>query len=133
MADDKFDDEEQDGVEPDLDLNEVVSTEGERSGERLLLGEFYAPSRPPTAGGAAGGLSNGSCVLVAQRRRRNDATYARRQQFAAELPSGADLQRDSSEFAAGRVVRRPLLQQTASTGLPNHNRKSLIFLQEYTN
>ena len=30
-----------------------------------------------------------------------------------------------------RVVRRPLLQQTASTGLPNPNRKSLI--QEYTN
>ena len=46
-------------MEPDL--NEVVRTEaGERSGERLLLGEFYAPSRPPTAGGTAGGLSNGS-------------------------------------------------------------------------
>ena len=30
-----------------------------------------------------------------------------------------------------RVVRRPLLQQTASTVLPNPNRKSLI--QEYTN
>ena len=60
-ADDEFDDEEQDGVEPDLDLNEVVRTEaGERSGERLLIGEFYAPSRPPTAGGAAGGLLNGS-------------------------------------------------------------------------
>ena len=58
---DEFDDDEQDRVEPDLDLNEVVRTEaGERSGERLLIGEFYAPSRPPTAGGAAGGLSNGS-------------------------------------------------------------------------
>ena len=55
------DDEEQYGMEPDLDLNKVVRTEaGERSGERLLLGEFYAPSRPPTAGGTAGGLSNGS-------------------------------------------------------------------------
>ena len=32
---------------------------GERSGERLLIGEFFAPSRPPTAGNAAGGLSNG--------------------------------------------------------------------------
>ena len=61
MADDEFDDEEQDGVEPDLDFNEVVRTEaGERSGERLLFGEFYAPSRPPTAGGAANGLSSGS-------------------------------------------------------------------------
>ena len=61
MADDEFDDEEQDGVEPDLDLNEAVRTEaGERSGERLLLGEFYAPSRPPTAGGTSGGLPNGS-------------------------------------------------------------------------
>ena len=61
MADDVFDVGEQDGVEPDLDLNEVVRTEaGDRSGERLLLGEFYAPSRPPTAGGAAGGLSNSS-------------------------------------------------------------------------
>ena len=60
MADDEFDDEKQDGVEPDLDLNKVVRTEaGERSGERLLIGEFYAPSRPPIAGGAAGGLSNG--------------------------------------------------------------------------
>ena len=48
-------------MEPDLDLNKVVRTEaGKRSGERLLLGKFYAPSRPPTAGGAAGGLSNGS-------------------------------------------------------------------------
>ena len=48
-------------MEQDLDLNEVVRSEaGERSGERLLLGEFYAPSRPPTAGGASGGLSNGS-------------------------------------------------------------------------
>ena len=48
-------------MEPDLDLNEVVRTEtGKRSGERLLIGEFYAPSRPPTASGAAGGLSNGS-------------------------------------------------------------------------
>ena len=56
MAEDEFDDEEQDGVEPDLDFNEVVRTE---AGERLLLGEFYAPSRSPTAGGAAGGLSNG--------------------------------------------------------------------------
>ena len=61
MADDEFYDEEQDGVEPDLDLNEVMRIEaGERSGERLLLGEFYAPSRPPIAGIAAGGLSNGS-------------------------------------------------------------------------
>ena len=60
MADDEFDDE-QDGVEPDLDLNEVVRIEaGEGSGERLLLGEFYMLSRPPTAGGAAGALSNGS-------------------------------------------------------------------------
>ena len=63
MADDELTDEEQDGVEPDLDFNEVVHTEaGERSGERLLLGEFYAPLRPPTAGGAAGGLSSGSCA-----------------------------------------------------------------------
>ena len=61
MADDEFNDEEQDGVEPDLDLNEVVRTEaGERSCERLLIGEFYTPSRPPTAGGAAGGRFNGS-------------------------------------------------------------------------
>ena len=44
MADDEFDDEEQDGVEPDLDFNEVVRTvAGERSGERLMLGEFYGP------------------------------------------------------------------------------------------
>ena len=57
MAEDEFDDEELDGVEPDFYLNEVVRTE---AGERLLLGKFYAPSRPPTAGGAAGGLSNGS-------------------------------------------------------------------------
>ena len=47
-------------MEPDVDLNKVVRTEaGERTGERLLTGEFYAPSRPPTAGGAAGGLWNG--------------------------------------------------------------------------
>ena len=59
MANDEFDDGEQDDVEPDLDFNEVVRTEaGERSDERFLLGEFYAPSRPPTAGCAAGGLSN---------------------------------------------------------------------------
>ena len=51
MAYDEFDDEEQDGVEPEFDLNEVVRTEaGERSDKRLLIGEFYAPSRPPTAG-----------------------------------------------------------------------------------
>ena len=44
MADDEFDDEEQDGVEPDFDLNEVVRNEaGERFGERLLLDAFYAP------------------------------------------------------------------------------------------
>ena len=67
MADDEFDDEEQDGVEPDLDLNKVVRIEaGERSGERLLPGEFYAPLRPPTAGGAAGGLSNGSRAISAR-------------------------------------------------------------------
>ena len=61
MADDEFDNEEQDGVKPDLDLNKLVrTTAGQRFGERLLLGEFYAPSRPPTAGNAAGGLSNGS-------------------------------------------------------------------------
>ena len=60
-ADDEFDEEEQDGVEPDLDLNKVVRTEaGESSGERLLIGKFYASSRPPTADGAASGLSNGS-------------------------------------------------------------------------
>ena len=61
MADNEFDDEEQNGVELDLDLNQVVRTEaGEHSGERLLLGEFYAPSRPPTASCAAGGLSSNS-------------------------------------------------------------------------
>ena len=66
MADDEFDDEEQDGVKPDMDLDEVVLTggrndeTGERSGKRLMLGEFYAPSRPPTEHGAAGGLSSGS-------------------------------------------------------------------------
>ena len=174
MADDEFDDNKQDGVEPDLDLNEVVRTE---AGERLLLGEFYAPSRPPTAGGAevfgftfasiledapvTGAAAAGSSirkvsaaarrapgvtgrmrgaspaapaftspppravtdswrhrgvlesseaashtarrerVLVAQQRQRNNATYAGWQQFAAELPSEADLQQDSFEFAAG--------------------------------
>ena len=61
MEDDEFDYEEQDGVEPDLDLNEVVRNEaGERSGERLLLGEFYVPSRPPTAGGVSNGSRAGS-------------------------------------------------------------------------
>ena len=39
MVDDELDDEEQDGVELDLDLNEVVSNE---ASERLLLGK-YAP------------------------------------------------------------------------------------------
>ena len=59
LTDDEFDDEVQNCVEHELDLNEVVRTEaGERSNERLLLGEFYAPSRPPKAGGVAGGLSN---------------------------------------------------------------------------
>ena len=38
-ADDEFDDEEQDGVEPDIDLNEIMRTEAsERSSERLLIG-----------------------------------------------------------------------------------------------
>ena len=57
MADDEFDDEEQDGVEREFDLNKVMRTEADkRSGERLLLREFYAPSRPPTAGGAVVGF-----------------------------------------------------------------------------
>ena len=57
MANDEFDDKKQDTMEPDLDLNEVVRTEAsERFGVRFLLGEFYAPLLPPTAGGAAGGL-----------------------------------------------------------------------------
>ena len=45
-ANDEFDDEEQDGVESDLDLNKMVRTEaGERSCERLLIGKFYGPRR----------------------------------------------------------------------------------------
>ena len=59
MTDDEFEHEVHNCVEHDLDLNEVLRIEaGERSGERLLLGEFYAPSQPPKAGGVAGGLSN---------------------------------------------------------------------------
>ena len=229
---DEFDDEEQNGVEPDLDLNEVVRTEaGERSGERLLLGEFYTPSRPPTADGAAAGLSNGSRAGSARggglmnagaagdaplmrpvtpgARRAAAETFRTEEPAAAAPVPGASSKMDANVMPktsrlqtpraqerrhqqleaqkrsrvvrscrahrtpgarprraaaaeerrhvrtaaairrrtplrsrviarllrirgrALRVVRRPLLQQTASTGLPNPNRKSLI--QEYTN
>ena len=54
-------------MEPHLDLNEVVRTlTSERSGKRLLLGEFYAPSRPQTVGSAIGRLSSGSCASSAR-------------------------------------------------------------------
>ena len=80
--------------------------------------------RTPHAGSASSSRSDGGGTTprthgVAIRRRTPLRSSVRRQQFFR------------IRGRALRVVRRPLLQQTASTGLPIPNRKSLI--QEYTN